>query len=175
MARDDTAIGFVETRGLVAALEAADAMLKASDVKLLAREQTDAALITIQVTGEVAAVQAAVDAGRRAAERVGEVVSTLVIPRPDDAVRAMQAGQLPPEKPKGKVKPPAGQSSRDRSLGNPLPEAGPPPERATRSLHEDLTVRELRALARSTPDFPLQGREIAKASKDDLLKHFGDG
>src|SRR5690606_3700687 len=84
------AYGMVETHGLVAAIEAADAMAKAAEVRLVRLEQTVAALITVQVVGEVAAVRAAVDAGRMAAERVGKVVATHVIPRPADEVRQMQ-------------------------------------------------------------------------------------
>lgn len=81
-----TALGLVETRGLVAAIEAADAMLKASNVKLIGKEITKAALVTIKVTGDVAAVKSAVDAGAAAANRVGEVVTTHVIPQPDKQI-----------------------------------------------------------------------------------------
>lgn len=81
-----TALGLVETRGLVAAIEAADAMVKASKVKLIGKEVTKAALVTIKVTGDVAAVQSAVDAGAAAANRVGEVISTHVIPQPDKQI-----------------------------------------------------------------------------------------
>lgn len=76
------ALGLIETRGLVGAIEAADAMLKAANVKLIGKEKSTAALVTIKVIGEVAAVQSAVDAGAAAAQRVGELVSTHVIPRP---------------------------------------------------------------------------------------------
>ena len=78
------AIGFVETKGLVASIEAADAMLKASNVKLMGKEITKAALITITVIGDVAAVKASVDAGAAAAQRVGELISVHIIPRPDN-------------------------------------------------------------------------------------------
>jgi len=77
------ALGLLETRGLVAALEAADAMMKAANVVCIGKEVTDAALVTIKITGEVAAVRAAVEAGKVAAAKVGEVVSTHIIPRPD--------------------------------------------------------------------------------------------
>jgi ethanolamine utilization protein EutM len=78
------ALGLVETRGLVAAIEAADAMVKAANVTLVGREKTDPALITVKVVGETAAVRSAVDAGAAAAKRVGELVSTHIIPQPDD-------------------------------------------------------------------------------------------
>ena len=78
------ALGLVETRGLVAAIEAADAMVKAANVKIVGKEVTKAALITIKVTGDVAAVKAAVEAGAEAAKRVGELVAIHVIPQPDE-------------------------------------------------------------------------------------------
>lgn len=88
------ALGLIETNGLVAALEAADAMLKAANVRLLSKEQTNPALITIQIIGDVAAVQAAVDAGAAAAARVGMVVSTHVIPSPDENLNSIVPGIL---------------------------------------------------------------------------------
>jgi microcompartment protein CcmL/EutN len=80
----ERALGLVETRGLVAALEAADAMLKAANVVCVGKEVTDAAMVTIKVVGEVGAVKAAVEAGSAAARRVGEVVSTHIISRLDE-------------------------------------------------------------------------------------------
>jgi microcompartment protein CcmL/EutN len=77
------ALGLIETRGLVAAIEAADAMVKAANVKIVGKEQTNPALITIKIVGDVAAVKSAVDAGAAAAQKVGEVVSIHVIPQPD--------------------------------------------------------------------------------------------
>lgn len=82
----DKALGLVETKGLVGAIEAADAMAKAADVKIFSKERTDPAMITIKCVGEVAAVKAAVEAGAAAAQRVGQLISVLVIPRPDDQV-----------------------------------------------------------------------------------------
>jgi microcompartment protein CcmL/EutN len=79
----ERALGLVETRGLVAALEAADAMVKAAKVICVGKEVTDAAMVTIKVVGEVGAVKAAVEAGSAAARKVGEVVSTHIIPRLD--------------------------------------------------------------------------------------------
>jgi microcompartment protein CcmL/EutN len=82
----DRALGMVETRGLIASIEAADAMVKAANVQLLGKERADAGLITILISGETAAVKSAVDAGAAAAQRVGELVSTHIIPRPDDQI-----------------------------------------------------------------------------------------
>ncbi len=83
------ALGLVETKGLIGAIEAADAMAKAANVKLIGKEKTNPALITIKVIGEVAAVKASVEAGAAAAQRVGQLVSTLVIARPDDQLREL--------------------------------------------------------------------------------------
>ncbi len=76
------ALGMVETRGLVGAIEAADAMVKAANVYLVGYEKIGTGLVTVMVRGDVGAVKAATDAGSVAAEKVGEVVSVHVIPRP---------------------------------------------------------------------------------------------
>ncbi len=148
MEPEETALGLVETRGLIAAVEAADAMAKAADVRIVGLEQTIAALITVQVVGEVAAVTAAVEAGRAAAARVGELVASHVIPRPHADVRAMQRTATGPPA----VAPIAG--------------SPPPPD------YETLSVRELRSRARDLPGFPLQGRDVSRAKKKQLLDAF---
>jgi microcompartment protein CcmL/EutN len=145
---DDRALGLIETRGLVGAIEAADAMVKAANVRLLGAEKTDAALMTVKVVGEVGAVKSAVDAGAAAAKKVGELISVHVIPRPhedteyivyeDDADSIERA----PNKPK------------------------------TFAELENMPVRRLRRLARDFPDFPIQGRQISKANKQLLLEKF---
>ena len=76
------ALGMIETKGMVGAVEAADAMCKAAKVTLLGRDQIGAGLVTMMVRGEVGAVKAATDAGAAAARRVGELLSVHVIPRP---------------------------------------------------------------------------------------------
>lgn len=76
------ALGLIETKGLVGAVEAADAMVKSANVTLVGTEKIGAGLVTVMVRGDVGAVKAAVDAGTVAARAVGEVVSTHVIPRP---------------------------------------------------------------------------------------------
>jgi ethanolamine utilization protein EutM len=78
------ALGMIETKGLVALIEAADAMVKAAKVTLVGYEKIGAAYVTAIVRGDVAAVKAATDAGAAAAARVGEVISVHVIPRPHD-------------------------------------------------------------------------------------------
>ncbi|MED4204904.1 BMC domain-containing protein [Neobacillus mesonae] len=81
------ALGMIETRGLIGSIVAGDAMLKSADVTLVKQEKVDAALVTILVQGDVSAVQAAVDAGKEAAARVGELISAHVIPHPDESIR----------------------------------------------------------------------------------------
>ena len=76
------ALGMVETRGLVAAIEAADAMVKAANVILVGSEKIGSGLVSVMVRGDVGAVKAAVEAGGAAASRLGEVIATHVIPRP---------------------------------------------------------------------------------------------
>ena len=86
MATMTDALGMIETRGLVGAVEAADAMVKAANVTLIGREQVGSGLVTVMVRGDVGAVKAATDAGAAAAKHVGELVSVHVIPRPHEEV-----------------------------------------------------------------------------------------
>lgn len=76
------ALGLIETKGLVGAIEAADAMTKSANVELIGYEKIGSGLVTVMVRGDVGAVKASVDAGAVAAEKVGEIVSKHVIPRP---------------------------------------------------------------------------------------------
>ena len=76
------ALGLIETRGFVAAIEAADAMVKAANVRLIGKEKSGSGLVAMMVRGDVGAVKAATQAGAEAARRVGELVSVHVIPRP---------------------------------------------------------------------------------------------
>lgn len=76
------ALGLVETKGLIGAIEAADAMVKAANVVLIGYEKIGSGLITVMVRGDVGAIKAATDAGAAAAQKVGEVISVHVIPRP---------------------------------------------------------------------------------------------
>ena len=83
------ALGLIETRGFVAAIEAADAMVKAANVRLIGKEKSGSGLVTMMVRGDVGAVKAATQAGAEAARRVGELVSVHVIPRPHADVEAL--------------------------------------------------------------------------------------
>lgn len=79
-------LGFVETKGFVAAVEAADAMVKAANVNIIGTERVGGGLVAVVVDGDVGSVKAAVDAGASAAKKVGEVVSVHVIARPNQAI-----------------------------------------------------------------------------------------
>ena len=149
MADQSQALGLIETRGLVAAIEAADAMLKAANVQLLGKEVTKGALVTIKVEGETGAVKSSVAAGAAAAERVGEVVSTHIIPRPHDELGIILADNDEPAVTSGRG-------------------GAPPPL----EVLESMPVRELRDLARQTPQFGLQGRDISHANREQLLEQF---
>ena len=96
------ALGMVETKGLVGAIEAADAMVKSANVNLVGKEQVGGGLVTVMVRGDVGAVKAATDAGAAAAEKVGKLISVHVIPRPHAEVDAIlpkgKQGQAPEPK-----------------------------------------------------------------------------
>lgn len=115
------ALGMIETRGLVASVEAADAMVKAANVSLQCKEHVGGGLVTVMVRGDVGAVKAAVDAGAAAAERVGELVSVHVIPRPHADVEHILSG-LNPDGPA-----PAPPSPPDPEPAPAAPESGPEP------------------------------------------------
>ena len=134
------ALGLIETLGLVGAIEAADAMVKAAKVTLRGTERSTGGLYTVKVTGDVGAVKSAVEAGAAAAEKIGRLISKHVIPRPHEDCEIMI---FPPVEPIGD-------------------------EHAVDL--EKLTVKELRALARNTPGIGLSGREISSANKKTLLE-----
>ena len=93
---DTNALGMIETKGLVGAIEAADAMVKSANVQLIGKEQVGGGLVTVMVRGDVGAVKAATDAGAAAAEKVGELISVHVIARPHVEVdNILPKGKLP--------------------------------------------------------------------------------
>ena len=97
MAKSNQALGMIETKGFVTLVEASDAMMKAADVEFLGWDKIGSGMVSAFVTGDVAAVKAATDAGANAAGRIGEVLSVQVIPRPHDeldvVLPAKQAGK----------------------------------------------------------------------------------
>ena len=136
---NEKALGLIETRGLVGAIEAADAMLKAAKVKLHPAEYSTGAMVVIKVTGEVGAVKAAVDAGAKAAQKIGHLISTHIIARPHDDTQDLIFPQnIPPGE------------------DNPLDFSG-------------MTVKQLRTYARNMPGIEIKGREISSANRDTLL------
>jgi len=225
------ALGLIETKGLIGAIEAADAMVKAA-----------AALVTVKIIGEVAAVKSAVDAGAAAAQRVGQLVSAHVIPRPDDqlhdfihysslptvsekntAPKKEKASESPPveteteietstgvdfetvteeleSKPEEKVvikKERKKKTKSESSIGkkespeevapsrldllrkealaeltSSVEEALPSGEVPSDDELSGLNVHELRKLARSFDNFPIRGRQISKANRDELREYF---
>lgn len=86
---DKEALGMIETKGLIGAVEAADAMVKSARVTLIGKERIGGGYVTVMVRGDVGAVKAAIEAGSVAAKKVGELVSVHVIPRPDDQVEGI--------------------------------------------------------------------------------------
>ncbi|MFR3729635.1 BMC domain-containing protein [Lacrimispora sp.] len=184
------ALGFIETKGVLAAIEAADAMLKAADVSLVEKTKVGGGLISVTVTGDVAAVQAAVDAGAAAVERIAgaTLITRHVIPRPHEELAAVIGEGTPDEPEDG----PVPESQEKPSV--PVTEEAPACEtetvdiikretvdvwikqngaEETMKILEDMKVTELRTLAREYPEFSIAGREISKANKTLLLEEFG--
>ena len=164
----DYALGMVETRGLVGSIEAADVMVKTANVALLGTEYIRNGLVTVEVVGEVAAVKAAVEAGAAAAQRVGQLVSTHVIPRPSDEIeyilKQRTPASPPPESLTVEVQPdvPDGEEEEfDFVASN--------DDAEYRSQLDAMTVHQLRTLARNTDGLSIQGREISMANKDVLI------
>lgn len=175
--RPEQALGMVETRGLVGAIEAADAGVKAAKVQLLGREYAEAGLVTVFFAGEVAGVKAAVDAGAAAAQRVGQLVSVHVIPRPHpdtDLAREPEPPPLPAQRPPDRQ---TGGWARGVGVAAPTPPraaASRPDSLPPRAVLESLRVVELRHLARELPGFPIQGRAVSRADRETLLRAFDE-
>ncbi len=175
--RKELALGLIETRGLVAAIEACDAALKTAEVKLVSIDRVDAGLMTVKIVGEVAAVQSAVEAGQMAAARVGTLVAAHVIPRPDTSLyEELIYVEVRPHKKQpaaSNTKPSASAGSHiSPPVTTRLPHTTPPPATTESETppFESMTVQELRRYARTLANFPIQGREISRASKQTLIK-----
>lgn len=162
------ALGMIETYGLTAAVEAADIALKTAAVELVGYEKVKGGRIMIAVAGEVAAVQAAVAAGSAAAGKVNTVLGRHVIPRPIADIGLMiysqDKGPEPPWPTGGSPGPgsPAEESAEvARQVG----------EESVQSAGDlaDLSVMELRRLARKTDGLAIKGREISRANKEQLI------
>lgn len=176
------ALGMIETRGLVPAIEAGDAGVKAANVKLLGYEIVEGGLIMVAFSGDVAAVQASVSAGSAAAAKVGLVISQHVIPRPEVDIKMVFKGK--PEKPEDDPIPPdasdnTGSDTIDelnQTIINEAAEIGSTSRDLEGTEENDaltyMTVGELRRLARETPGIAIQGREISRANKEQLIKEI---
>lgn len=179
----ELALGLIETKGLVGAIEAADAMTKTANVRLIGTEYVRNGLVTVKIMGETAAVKAAVDAGAAAAQRVGQLVSVHVIPRPDeqtDFIIFDKAVIKPDEDKKDKTENSDKKEDKNKNKSEPTlfdtdeksPKELIDPKSLDYSSLEGMTVEELRRLARKTQGFPIFGREISKANKSTLLNYF---
>ena len=148
----DSAIGLIETRGLLGVLEAADTAAKAADVQLLGIDRIGGGLVSVRFRGDTASVQAAVSAASEAVRRVSELISAHVIPSPAIDVQGALHGKGMPTSP-----------------GLPTSPSSKPPAHDHNQDLRSLPVTRLRQLARKTPGVPLQGRQISRANKDQLL------
>ncbi|NYE58478.1 BMC domain-containing protein [Carboxydothermus ferrireducens] len=169
------ALGLIETYGLTAAIEAADAALKAAMVSLIGYIKVKSGIVTVAVEGDVAAVKAAVMAGSMAAERVGKVLSVHVIPRPiaDIDITLERKKEEGPEIDNSGLPDIKKVEAKDDEVfhqeqGNDLTSA------MGISLEElqKMTVHELRRFARKLPGLSIKGREISKANKELLIREI---
>lgn len=172
------ALGLIETKGLLAAIEGADAMLKAADVRLLEKNLVGGGLVTITVAGEVAAVKAAVEAAAASIMRIPGscLVSRHVIPRPDDELTGILALAALPEK--AAAQPPVYAAPIAKG-GTDAPEqaAEPAEEHTTAARPKDATDRfkkmsmaGLRQLAQKTDGIAMDKKAIASADKKTLIE-----
>ena len=163
------AIGMIETKGLVASVEAADAMIKAANVRLLRRDFVGGGLVAVIVTGDVGAVKAAVDAGAAAAERIGELVSVHAIPRLADGTGEMLAG--PPEAEPIPESVPEPAPPREEAPDAPLPavQGGPLTEQTAMTELKGMKVSELCRYLRDRKYINIPNNKIKFAKKAELL------
>jgi ethanolamine utilization protein EutM len=143
-----SAIGLIETEGLVGLIEAADVAAKTAEVQLLGIERIGGGLVSLRLSGDVASVQTAIRAAAEAAQRLGQVISFHVIPGPHEDLVSLLEGDDPP------------------------PAAAPASQLPSPAELEAMPVPRLRQLARQYPEFPLKGRAISRAGKAELLAAF---
>jgi len=172
------ALGLVETKGLVGAIEAADAMVKTAHVMLVGKEITKAALVTVKVVGDTAAVRSAVEAGAAAASRVGELVSKHVIPRPaegiDDLIFAASSRSETEVEQLLSGEEIEVEEVEEEAPEEPyaMPEGLSPAAQKYYDRLNAMTVHELRSHARSAEGLSIHGREISRANKKQLLEEL---
>ena len=175
------ALGMIEVYGRVGAVEGLDAALKAANVSLVNMVKVGGGLTSVFVEGDVGAVKAAIDAAAAAAERVGELRSVHVIPRPDSSVRAMLNMEIPanpktPEPPKVKAVEkvePTQEPQENLVEKAPKVEVKPTvPAKTEAADYEKMTVSQLRPLALRTEGFSIPKGKIKFAKKKELIKAF---
>ena len=181
------ALGLIETRGLVASIEAADAMVKCANVELIGKVQVGGGIVTVMVQGDVGAVKASIDAGAEAAQRLGELISVHVIPRPSPEIEKIFFSPIKPkvfqvieekenlelkvEKSietvfeENKIEDPKSLEDMDRLVQ----EKGI--KEAIKKI-DNWNVSELRRFARLFKDLSISGREISKAKKKELVEEI---
>jgi microcompartment protein CcmL/EutN len=176
------ALGLIESVGLVGAIEAADAAVKTAAVRLVKSEVTQATLVTIHIEGELGAVQAAVEAGAAACQKVGQLLAHIVIPRPDnelDAILDTPSNFHPAAPPSCAIVPvPEGEDTPVEEKSDPVQKPSGSPDRPsaqrptprTAINYAAMTVAGLRRLARRRGDVTITGRELARADKELLLR-----
>ncbi len=162
------ALGMIEVRGRIGAIEGLDAALKAANVRFVNMAKVGGGLTAVFVEGEVGAVKAAVEAGGAAADRVSELLSVHIIPRPAAGIKGLTDGQEAP------VKPAPAQNIEETTEENTEENADTPQEKTAElpSLKDiqGYNVSKLRALARSLGDLPMTRREINFAKREDIMK-----
>lgn len=165
------ALGLIETSGLIAAIEATDAAAKAAAVVVVSAELTDATFMTIRIEGELGAVQAAVEAGARAAEKVGEIVAVHIIPNPDNGLdpimpsRRFVSMYRPDDDRPSLILGGGASVARSKISGRAPNQKG----QRKKIRYEKMTVAELRRVARSLDRLELKGRQISIANKKQLI------
>jgi len=188
------ALGLIETRGLVASIEAADAMLKCANVELIGRVQVGGGLVTVLVRGDVGAVKAAIDAGSTAAIKVGELISVHVIPRPHPEIEQsfLRVSKSKTIEENPTIENPESESEKVIKIvskENKIKDSKPLKEldvlikeKGISGLRKELDkwrVIDLRKLARLFKDLTISGSQISKANKrelvDEIYKHYERG
>lgn len=173
------ALGMIEIKGLIGAIEAADAACKAAQVKLVGKEKIKGGILTIKIVGEVAAVRSAVDAGAAAAQKVGELIAKHVIPHPIADLEPYiydikGVKENPPNTPKTSENQVEDIENEDDdtedyeqlSIDDTFMQTDD--EELLQKL-ENMTVHELRRMARGIKGLSIYGREISKANKEKLI------
>lgn len=151
----------IETVGFPALVAAADAAAKAADVQVVTYEGADAGIVTVYVIGDVSSVQAAVDAGSDAAKRVGRLLHSHVIPRPDESVPQMIKKMFSQKESAPQAAAQEQSAAEKAAVDN------------TEAAELDaMSINDLRKLARSYAEFPLSQQEINTAKKEDLIRHL---